>query len=577
MEGKESDGPQATSISALRSRFDRPEASPKPTTPKYGGGGTLNVFAAGPGDIKPSTANKILRDPQSPTSTIPNGTAERTSKLNIPAAFQQKSENTPDKPQTAAKPFRKSSTSDDNNNPNTMTSVEPGKVAGIRGISGKFDGKTDGKISPRGGNVSAIAGELFKDKSPLDLKSNLRKVSDSKLNFENKTIDKPVSTTPKQLDFRKNLHHIENKLAENVVSKPWQKPASLTRKSDGKKFKKVDKFSVVKPLGKGPDKPDKLDIEIDFENLALDFNKCVEAVVSGQVVNGGVVEEEEEEYDDVVALRENHARPVSERVVSLIPEMTDEEEAEWNQAGFPGLPDPNDLPPPPDFGQEEYDDVAIKPIVEEPEELYEPLPDEVDLPPAPGEEPPALGPKPQPPPVTHIHKKEEDGVSEGSQASDGTETPAERKKREKAEKEAKAKKEKELKKKEKELAKLLKDYKITAEQLAQSVSKGCVKATQKAIHKLDIAVTEGDKVDIIRMTDNLKGRWLIRLDNTGKVGYCDSNNIEVDTGIIKTVMTEKMGTQKVSQTSPVMQEEYEDVDGKVAPPEEEEEVYEVCN
>ena len=47
------------------------------------------------------------------------------------------------------------------------------------------------------------------------------------------------------------------------------------------------------------------------------------------------------------------------------------------------------------------------------------------------------------------------------------------------------------------------------------MGKGIVRKTMKG-GKKDIAVHQGDQVDIIRMVDNDKGKWLIRILNTDK-------------------------------------------------------------
>lgn len=52
--------------------------------------------------------------------------------------------------------------------------------------------------------------------------------------------------------------------------------------------------------------------------------------------------------------------------------------------------------------------------------------------------------------------------------------------------------------------------------LAQSVGKGKIKATMKGKKKTDLSVTEGEEVDIIRMTDNPAGKWLVRMLSSQK-------------------------------------------------------------
>jgi len=69
------------------------------------------------------------------------------------------------------------------------------------------------------------------------------------------------------------------------------------------------------------------------------------------------------------------------------------------------------------------------------------------------------------------------------------------------------------------MKKLAKELNVKLDVLtSQSVGQGKIKVTSTPKKKKggEIAVTEGDKVDIIRMVDNPAGKWLIRITTTGK-------------------------------------------------------------
>jgi hypothetical protein len=61
------------------------------------------------------------------------------------------------------------------------------------------------------------------------------------------------------------------------------------------------------------------------------------------------------------------------------------------------------------------------------------------------------------------------------------------------------------------------NFQVTAELLTTSVGKGKVKSNAKGKEKTgELALTEGDEVDIIRMIDNPSGKWLVRVLSSQK-------------------------------------------------------------
>lgn len=634
---------EATGLNAIKARFEQAQnlfespastsPGPKPgiTTkpkvqPKYGGGPGLNI-CAGPAEkpvvnsFKPTSAianniNKSDTAKSDKPQSIGNAT-RRNSKLNIPTAFL--GDNTPASPVVENKPIPEPKPkpvpkwkSDSNNNAananvNGIAHIEKIDIqslektlsrrpsqpesakAGIAKTSprGKptvgsvpddegSGGSAPKPMSPRGRgagggiNVLAMVSSMSGDSnSPVNLKSKLRHVDPAKKGVSPISMNTDHSNSSnEQIPWRRSLKSAKFREQASLKRKSL---ITVTRKADGKVFHRVGENSMKSEEGP-PDKPEKLDCEVDLEALEQDYKDALIYVESSHKVEHGWTETEET-YDDCGNL-------ASTRAVSIIEPMTEDEEREWEAAGFPGLNEGGeDLPPPPpDMIQEEYDDVAANPAAQEEEpvadEMYEELPDEP--PPPPGPKPADKVPETPPEVPRSLPKVHPTEQTNGEIINPPESTPQEKSKDPKELEKERKRKEKEEKKlleqKEKELKKLLKTFKTTAEILASSVGKGKVKATAKGKKKEDLSVTEGDEVDILRMTDNPSGKWLVRHVQTQKVGYCDEKNIEVDTSSILNFMTGQKSAQ-VEAAEP--QETYEDVDE--AENLTQDEIYEECN
>lgn len=87
---------------------------------------------------------------------------------------------------------------------------------------------------------------------------------------------------------------------------------------------------------------------------------------------------------------------------------------------------------------------------------------------------------------------------------------------------------------------------------------GTIKEDAKGKGK-DLTVKTGQRVNIICMDKrNPKGKWLVKLnDDQDAIGYVDSNNVEVDNTLIRSVME---GSAKKHSSMLDDQEEYEAVE-----------------
>ncbi|XP_060571524.1 FYN-binding protein 1-like isoform X3 [Ruditapes philippinarum] len=642
-----------------QSKFETPPLRPKPNVtskpkvlPKYGGGPGLNVCAAGDkkdGNVenafKPKSAINTVDDnsQDKPSEASFNGPGKkRDSKVNIPEAFRQKLENASVevKPKTAIKPPKWGS---DSNNNAKINGISPSKnkEALENALSQKFGALNSvkpvkppqsptGKVSPRenttdssipktqsdspkpnsprgvgsGADVLAKVAALTSD-SNVDFKAKLKHVELKKTSPASVAVKPIIPIGPADgsnaVQWRNRLKSAKNR--ENVKS-----VRTVIRVIDGKRFLK----NTESCLGDDspPEKPAKLDCDIDVNALEQDYKDALENIVTTEKEQHGWTEVEET-YDDCGNLQSTRAvslmgnrpkpKPRKSKKVPLIEPMTEDEElseAQWNEAGFNGVSDSTaDLPAPPPGDQpkellddqETYDDVGVEEAVPEDEvlvedEMYEELPEE-PLPESSLDVPPPVGPKPPEPPSTPLPKaptverSESENEKTNQQIVDAKEQKRlekERKKKEKEEKEM-------LKNKEKELKKLLKvlGHKVTAELLTTSVGKGKVKSNAKGKEKTgELALTEGDEVDIIRMIDNPSGKWLVRVLSSQKglehapksplelIGYCDEKNIE----FMKSA-EHKPSTPAVPEAEE--QDTYEFVEGEddLA----QDEIYEECN
>ncbi|XP_053395312.1 FYN-binding protein 1-like isoform X2 [Mercenaria mercenaria] len=653
---------EPSGLSAIKARFEgaqnkfesnpapglKPGITPKPKVlPKYGGGGGLNICGAVdkkegsiPNALRPKNA-ETDKPQDKPSETSSNGPLKkRDSKVNIPEAFRQKTDAPPveTKPKPGVKPSKWGS---DSNNNAKVNGIPPAKNKDIIenaisqrkfGVGGavktsNWSQSPSGNVSPRektaDTNIPKTESDSPKQKSPrgvgtandvlakvvamsgspaADFKAKLRHVEPTKNSPSAVSVSpiKPVlrknSSDSNDVPWRRNLKSA--KLRERTKS-----VRTVIRVIDGKKFLKNDDSCLQDDSP--PDKPDKLDCDIDIDALGVEYKEAMESLDTTEKVQHGWTEMEET-YDDCGNLQSTRAvslmgkrpkpKPRKSKKVPLIEPMTEDEELSarsWEEAGFNGLPGSVDeLPaPPPELldEQETYDDVGVAEVPPEEEELqedemYEELPEE-PIPESSEPPPPPVGPKPPELPSTPLPKtpnierseSESDNKQTAQQIVDAKEQKRIEKERKKKEKEEK----KMLENKEKELKKLLKvlGHKVTAEILTTSVGKGKVKSNAKGKEKTgELTVTEGEEVDIIRMIDNPQGKWLVRILSSQKdkergpynplelIGYCDEKNIEY-----------MKGQKSSTSVAPAEEEQetYEDVDG--AEDLEQDEIYEECN
>ncbi|XP_052775638.1 FYN-binding protein 1-like isoform X4 [Mya arenaria] len=604
----------------------KPTVTSKPAVaPKWGGGPGLNLAGGGAQTASPAkTANNAVNGaiPNSVTnreksSEEQGGPKRRSIVEDRLAAFQNKGTPTPaDKPKPGMNPpvAPKFKASDQNNNPNAAGPRQFGfkhnKPDSIQDIAKKpsvltgssFEKDTPNHSSPhspRGVNLFGAAnGPVV---SPMDLKAHLKPVNRNKpfIGHKPSEIKDEVALRLNDKKSKQSRHSLHKSVIRNI---------------DGKKFHRAE-LTSSDDFGPAPEKPSKLEEEIDLADMITHFEQSVKSMDMNIKDHGWT--EVEEMYDDCG----NVVKPVSSRAVSLmghrpkakprnsvskkvlpIVPLSEDDEMRWSDAGFPGLPEsPNkaaDIPADHDEGpQEEYSEVEVKPIEEEPEadELYEALPEEDMIEP---EEPPPPRPEPPAPPSTPHPRGHLSTPSESSQSdipeTNQSETPKdpkeierERKEREKEEERLRKEKEKEEKRKEKErkeaekkMKKLAKELNVKLEVLSLCVGKGRIKATATPKKKKggEIAVNEGDTVDIIRMVDNPSGKCLIRITTTMKtkgaeptelIGYCDEGNIEF--------MKTSDSSASVPGPADGPQETYEDVDGQAEDEPIADEIYEECN
>ncbi|KAH3696334.1 hypothetical protein DPMN_083797 [Dreissena polymorpha] len=597
----------------IRKRFETQglNIGPKPANAKIGGGPGLQlatgngvvspknpgvVFPKSPGVVSPKSPG--VDSPKSPaynkasSAIVQNSTQKNDSeppadkserrlskveemKLQLegkssapdikpkPAGIKPKPDE--NKPKLALKPPVATKTNDQNNNANA-SSASSSTASKFGELAAKFGQQA----ALENASKSASGGDKFTSRKTSDSSVDHKPTAHPSLK---PSVGAPQYAPVSVQDLRAKLTHVDVTLRTNFISSTQNViRKSVIRKLDGKKFHTVDfpKESKSEPC---PSKPPSLDIDLDLDKMIAEFEETVKNM---DVSNDHGWTEMDEEYDDCG----NVVRPVSTRVVSLILPMTEEEEQKEEEELKRALVTDN-LPPPPPELQEEYDDVAVnKNGTEEltQDEEYEELPGEDDIPPPAGPKPSFSTPKilsvPVPPrPHGSVDSSTSDIPDTAEKTKDAKELEKEKKEREKEEK----RKEKERKEQEKKMKKLAKDLKVDVGMLSNCVAKGRVKAsnTPKKKKGFEIAVIEGEEVDIIRMVDNPKGKWLIKITSSQKIGYCDESNIEVDTNSILNYM--KSGSSSTALADGP-QETYEDVEAKEGDePLEQDEIYEECS
>ncbi|XP_025111193.1 FYN-binding protein 1-like isoform X1 [Pomacea canaliculata] len=278
----------------------------------------------------------------------------------------------------------------------------------------------------------------------------------------------------------------------------------IVRHTDGKKFRKIDS-ALSKISLPAPKKPQRLD-NINLTNFMQEYQEEVEKMKKDLMSEKTGEEEMDEVYDDaqstdVVVRQSGGAARQGGARVSAIPEFTEEEEK-----------------------HEFYDDCSSKPA--EPEENYDDFSEE--------------GPQEEYEAVDEINKPM------SPPPSDGKQTKKEKKEKEKdnemqqnkeksTNKDNLSKKEKEQKKKEEEKRKIMAKFGI--KDMDQKIGDGVVLKDSGggAFRKDLLAVSKGEIVTILKMTDTPAGKWLVQNAN-GKIGLVQASNIEVATPTIRTVL-----------------------------------------
>lgn len=318
---------ESTGLSAIRSRFEdaqkqfgsTPSTGPKPVTspkpnilPKYGGGTGLNICSASEkNDV--NVPNTLKRRNEGNTDNNSDGAVQkRDSKVNIPGVFLKNKDVPPveHKPKPGTKPSR----GDSNNNANvngitsekfnkletTIAQMKPGIVVGRKPSNSEIS--ATGKVSPRGkpsdASIPIDSGPSVgsaKSKSPRgigilaqvaaipgdsntagDLKSRLKHVDATKNNLKptvplsSKKIAFNISSTEqKDVPWRKNLRSAKSRESTTQIK-------SVIRMFDGKKFHRVKDSSLGEDIP--PDKPGRLEFDIDIDTLELDYNEAIEHI-----------------------------------------------------------------------------------------------------------------------------------------------------------------------------------------------------------------------------------------------------------------------------------------------------------
>lgn len=305
-----------TGLDAIRKRFEaggapimgvKPNVAPKLTnTPKpniaakFGGGvgntsacnGTVNKDTGKESQSKGSSAivdNKTdssSKDEESPANRGWSG-AKRNSKVNIPDAFLNNTDNSP-KVKTPLKPVPPTKPKSDNNN-NASNSPTPGKFDHLGKV--RFENKVvdsessnstqaskDGDHKPglahktnasRSGSVLAMAGVL-ETNGPIDFKARLKPVNPKPTT----PLKKPNESSSDSVQVE--LRNKQNKFGVRTSNKR-KSVQSVIRNIDGKKFHRID-AKQLDDSSKAPEKPESLDEDIDLEALNEDFHQALKTI-----------------------------------------------------------------------------------------------------------------------------------------------------------------------------------------------------------------------------------------------------------------------------------------------------------
>ncbi|XP_071119492.1 FYN-binding protein 1-like isoform X7 [Haliotis cracherodii] len=415
-------------------------------------------------------------------------------------------------------------------------------------IPGKF-GSPSPEVTIEEKPVNGTATKPTSPSSP----TNKSSVSDSGQKFDPKALLRRTSTgdtTPKQITFnhpRQRSPDVTSPFSpgntpkspsSNIPKHVTQSKTIVIRNGDGKKYEKLPKSSIITTDLK-PIKPLKLlgsnvkDIIAEYIK-AFDEYKNANEELYDDVGNYIKAPEEQEVYDDVANTIEHRSgNRKSNRPVSEIAAMTEEEEMrEFGSAGSASASGGSasisggSMAAP--VIEEIYDDA-------EQDELYEPLPDDEEI-----QKPKVVIPakKIQKPELVIPKKKmeisaQEDKKEQERKAKEAAERKKkedkERKEREKKEKAEQAKLEKERKEKEKKEKELRKKFKLTGDE--KKSAEGVVRSKAKG-GKTELAVEAGEILDIIRMTENPAGKWLV-MNREGTYGYVESKNIDIEETAIK--------------------------------------------
>ncbi|XP_071119488.1 FYN-binding protein 1-like isoform X3 [Haliotis cracherodii] len=463
-------------------------------------------------------------------------------------------------------------------------------------IPGKF-GSPSPEVTIEEKPVNGTATKPTSPSSP----TNKSSVSDSGQKFDPKALLRRTSTgdtTPKQITFnhpRQRSPDVTSPFSpgntpkspsSNIPKHVTQSKTIVIRNGDGKKYEKLPKSSIITTDLK-PIKPLKLlgsnvkDIIAEYIK-AFDEYKNANEELYDDVGNYIKAPEEQEVYDDVANTIEHRSgNRKSNRPVSEIAAMTEEEEMrEFGSAGSASASGGSasisggSMAAP--VIEEIYDDA-------EQDELYEPLPDDEEI-----QKPKVVIPAKKMEISAQEDKKEQERKAKEA-AERKKKEDKERKEREKKEKAEQAKLEKERKEKEKKEKELRKKFKLTGDE--KKSAEGVVRSKAKG-GKTELAVEAGEILDIIRMTENPAGKWLV-MNREGTYGYVESKNIDIEETAIKKAMIEyiirirpqdyyqyRETAMKVVDTPIAMEGEfgqeemYEDLDEFQA---ESEEIYEECS
>ncbi|KAL8584637.1 hypothetical protein ACOMHN_002366 [Nucella lapillus] len=410
-------------------------------------------------------------------------------------------------------------------------------------------------------------------------------VSSGALNGQLSDSSEPKPETPgvRRSDIAKSLTHAADRFllrsktttdtaaatstADSSEEKTQRSSHLFQRRSDGKKFRKLDDTVLVssQPAPAKPSRMDNVDLKPFLQAYASAKEDKLE-VDAGQSRSGaegaeGEMEEmcvEAESSSVTIRGRKGSVKKATASRVSLIPEFTEEEEQqELYTDGTSGSTPLDPLEP-----EVTYDDCESaletpkqsEPPLEEPDEIYEPLEGEIPEehhPVVPETIPPPL-PSPNTPEINRDREKDKENKEKEEAA------------RKKAKDEANKKEEKERRKKEEELKKMRRKFGLNEgdEKVGDGVAKS---SASGGVFSKDLGVTRGETIAILRMDGNPAGKWLVQNEH-GKIGFVNSNNIEISTPTIRHLME---GVKHETGASEEPEEMYE-----VLPEGEMDEIYE---